>query len=213
MFKFEDRIEAGKELAKSLHIYANKKNTLILALPRGGVPVAYEVAKALSLPLDVLIVRKLGAPGQEELAMGAISLNEVCYLNNELIDSLQVAPEELQRVIAKEKLELERRNQTYRSGRAAPDVTGKTVIIVDDGLATGATMRAAISALREANVSRIIVAVPVGPFDTCTKLRSYADEVICLFTPEYFFGVGQWYQNFNQTSDEEVQAILRPYNP
>jgi len=212
MFKFEDRIEAGQELAKSLHIYTNRKNTMILALPRGGVPVAYEVAKALSLPLDVLIVRKLGAPGQEELAMGAISLNDVCYLNNELIDSLQVAPDELQRVIAKEKVELERRNQTYRLGKAAPDVTGKTVIIIDDGLATGATMRAAISALREAKVDRIIVAVPVGPFDTCTKLRCYADEVTCLFTPEYFFGVGQWYQNFQQTSDEEVQAILKQYN-
>jgi putative phosphoribosyl transferase len=212
MFKFEDRIEAGQELAKSLHIYTNRKNTMILALPRGGVPVAYEVAKALSLPLDVLIVRKLGAPGQEELAMGAISLNDVCYLNNELIDSLQVAPDELQRVIAKEKVELERRNQTYRLGKAAPDVTGKTVIIIDDGLATGATMRAAISALREAKVDRIIVAVPVGPFDTCTKLRCYADEVTCLFTPEYFFGVGQLYQNFQQTSDEEVQAILKQYN-
>lgn len=211
MIKFEDRVEAGKELAKSLHIYANSKNTMILALPRGGVPVAYEVAKALSLPLDILIVRKLGAPGQEELAMGAISLNNVCYLNNELIDSLQVAPEELQRVIANEKLELERRNQAYRLGNVAPDVTGKTIIIIDDGLATGATMRAAISALREAKVARIIVAVPVGPFDTCTKLRSYADEVNCLYTPEYFFGVGQWYQNFQQTSDEEVQTILKHY--
>lgn len=211
MFKFKDRIEAGQEIAKSLHVHAGRKDTMILALPRGGVPVAHEVAQALSLPLDVLIVRKLGAPGQEELAMGAISLNDVCYLNHELIDSLQIAPEDLNRVIAQEKIELARRNHTYRQDKTAPDVAGKTVIVIDDGLATGATMRAAIAALHEAKAVRIIVAVPVGPFDTCTKLRNYADEVICLYTPDYFFGVGQWYQNFQQTSDEEVQAILQHY--
>lgn len=206
--KFENRNEAGRELAHALAQYKGKPGTLILALPRGGVPVAYEVAKALSLPLDIWLVRKLGVPGHEELAMGAMALDGSFHINKEITQGLDIPPHLFNQVIAKERAELARRNTLYRRNNLAPDIKGKTVIIIDDGLATGATMRAAIESLREAKASYIVAAVPVGAKETCAALETIADEVICLFKPEPFYGVGQWYKDFSQTSDEEVQFIL-----
>jgi erythromycin esterase-like protein/predicted phosphoribosyltransferase len=205
---FQNRREAGRQLAEKLTAYANRRDVTVLALPRGGVPVAYEVARALRAPLDVFVVRKLGLPGHEELAMGAVATGGVRVLNQELVDSLGLPPHLIDTVAARELEELKRRERVYRGGRPPPDVRGRTVILVDDGLATGATMQAAIKALRELAPARIVVAVPTAPMDTCQSLRAEADEVICDITPEPFFGVGVWYADFSQTSDDEVRALL-----
>lgn len=209
MMRFENRTEAGRKLAEELASYGGEKNLLILALPRGGVPVAFEVAKALRAPLDVFVVRKLGVPGQEELAMGAIASGGVQVLNEEVISHLGIFDEVIARVSANEQQELERREFTYRSGRAAPEIAGKTVILVDDGLATGATMRAAVEAVRAQRPRKLIVAVPTGTPETCGLLKRMVDKVICLITPVPFGGVGAWYRDFSQTSDREVQQLLK----
>ena len=206
--KFENRTAAGQALAKALASYADRPDAIVLALPRGGVPVAHEVAAALSLPMDVWIVRKLGVPGHEELAMGAIALGGACHINRDIALGLNVPERTLNQVIARERTELARRNALYRQDRKLPSLQDKTVIVVDDGLATGATMRAAIESLRQAKAGYIVAAVPVGAKETCDDLRGVADDVICLHTPEQFYGVGQWYDDFSQTSDEDVQDIL-----
>jgi predicted phosphoribosyltransferase len=205
---FQNRREAGRQLAERLAGDRNRPDVIVLALPRGGVPVAYEVARALGAPLDVFVVRKLGLPGHEELAMGAVATGGVRVLNQELVDRLQIPPHVIDAVSAREQAELRRREQLYRGGRPLPDVAGRTAILIDDGLATGATMQAAIKALRQLAPARIVVAVPTAPRDTCEALRSEADEVICDITPEPFFGVGLWYADFSQTSDDEVRALL-----
>jgi len=206
--RFVNRTEAGEILAEALSGYAGKSGILVLALPRGGVPVAYEVAKALSAPLDLWLVRKLGVPGQEELAMGAIAGKNTLVLNDDIIAALNISQPTIDSIIAREQAELERRNQHYRHGKPPPDVEGNTILIIDDGLATGATMRAAIASLRQAAAARVIAAVPVGAMSTCRKIGQEADELVCLHTPEPFYGVGQWYSDFSQTSDEEVLALL-----
>jgi erythromycin esterase-like protein/predicted phosphoribosyltransferase len=206
--QFLNRIDAGKNLASVLTSYIGKKDTLVLALPRGGVPVAHEVAKALSLPLDVWLVRKLGVPGHEELAMGAVAAGGICHIDNNLTQALGIPKDQVDQVIKEELIEMARRNKLYRQDRPVPVLKGKTVIIVDDGLATGATMRAAILSLRQAQALRIIVAAPVAALSTCMGLREIADEVICLYTPEPFYGVGQWYDDFSQVSDGEVITFL-----
>ncbi len=205
---FSDRAEAGKKLADALSCYAEKADVLILALPRGGVPVAYQIARALAAPLDVWLVRKLGVPGREELAMGAIAGNDIHVLNHEIIRLLNIDQGLVDTVIVRERAELERRNRLYREGRSAPLTEGKKIILVDDGLATGATMRAAVAAVRHAGAARIIVAAPVGAASACRTTEKEADELVCLCMPEPFYGVGQWYEDFSQTSDEEVMALL-----
>ena len=205
---FTNRIEAGGLLAEKLEKYANRNDIVVLGLPRGGVPVAYEVAKRLHAPLDVFIVRKLGVPGFEELAAGAIASGGVRVLNDQVVRAIPYATEALEAVTARETAELERREQIYREGRSAPELRDKTVIMVDDGLATGATMRAAVKALRERAVAKIVVAVPVGPPDTCEELARDADEAICLRTPPFFQAVGQYYEDFSQTSDDDVRDLL-----
>ncbi len=208
--RFNDRIHAGQVLAASLSAFAHKKNAIILALPRGGVPVAHEVAKALELPMDVWLVRKLGVPGQEELAMGAVSLGDICHVDANIVTRLDIPTPLIQRAIEKERLELDRRNKLYRQGKPLPDLKRKTVIVIDDGLATGATMHAAVLSLREAHAHRIIVAIPVGAASSCSNIEDIADEVICVHRPEPFHSVGQWYKDFTQTEDDEVLEILNP---
>jgi putative phosphoribosyl transferase len=205
----QDRFEGGRMLAASLKQFANRSDVVILALPRGGVPVGYEVAKALNVPLDVFIVRKLGAPGQEELAMGAIASGGVLLLNHNIVDALGIPEHVINAAAAREQHELERREREYRDGRPPVDVRGKTVIVVDDGLATGSSMRAAVEALRKKGAARIIAAVPVASPATCAEFESEVDKVICAVTPEPFWAVGQWYKDFAQTSDEEVRDLLR----
>src|SRR5437868_11188902 len=205
---YRDRIDAGKQLAARLADYADRDDLLVLALPRGGVPVAYEVAKALRAPMDIFLVRKLGVPGHEELAMGAISTGGVRVLNDDVVDYLRIPGEVIDAVAAGELKELERRERAYRGDRPEPDVRGKTVILIDDGLATGSTMRAAAAALRQQNPARIVVAVPVSAPQTCDEYRMGVDEIICAKTQEPFFGVGQWYRDFSQTTDEEVRELL-----
>jgi putative phosphoribosyl transferase len=205
---FADRTEAGKMLAEALSIYSQETDVLVLALPRGGVPVAYEVAKTLAAPMDLWLVRKLGVPGQEELAMGALAGKDTRIFNQEIITLLNIDQSAIDNVISREQAELERRNSAYRQGRPPPDVKGKTIIIVDDGLATGATMRAAIASLRQAGAAKVVAAVPVGAVSTCAKVGKEADKLVCLYTPEHFYGVGQWYRDFSQTTDEEVMALL-----
>ena len=205
---YRDRTDAGKQLAARLADYADREDVLVLALPRGGVPVAYEVAKALRSPLDIFLVRKLGVPGHEELAMGAIATGGVSVLNDDVINYLRIPGEVIDAVAADELRELERRERAYRGDRPEPDVRGKTIILVDDGLATGSTMRAAASALRQQNPARIVVAVPVSAPQTCNEYRMGVDEIICASTPEPFMGVGQWYRDFSQTTDEEVRELL-----
>jgi predicted phosphoribosyltransferase len=205
---FIDRRDAGRALAESLQEYAGQSDVLVLALPRGGVPVAYEVARALRAPLDVFLVRKLGVPSQEELAMGAIASGGICLLNESVVRGLDIPPEQIEEAVVKEQQELKRREQLYRDDRPAPQLRGRTVILVDDGLATGASMRAAVAALRRQGTARIVVAVPVGPPDTCEKFRAVVDDVVCASTPEPFFSVGRWYENFAQTTDEEVHDLL-----
>ena len=205
---FRDRHDAGRQLAARLQAYADRTDVLVLALPRGGLPVAYEVAKALHAPLDVFMVRKLGVPGQPELAMGAIASGGVRVLNDEVVQGLGVPDWMIDEVAKQEQEELERRELAFRGDRPPLDVRGRTVILIDDGLATGSTMRAAAAALRQQQPARIVVAVPVGAADTCSDLAGEADEVICLRTPEPFFAVGLWYGDFSQTTSEEVRELL-----
>ena len=208
---FKDRREAGQYLAQSLEEFANRNDVVILALPRGGVPVAYEVATTLNVPMDIFIVRKLGVPGQEELAMGAIASGGVRVLNEDVIQQFQVSDTSIAAVAAQEERELERRERLYRKDLEALKVQSKSVILIDDGLATGATMRAAALALRSLQAKEVIVAVPVGAESTCDEFRSYVDRIVCGKTPEPFFGVGYWYENFSQTTDEEVMELLEKF--
>jgi predicted phosphoribosyltransferase len=206
---FRDRIEAGKLLAGMLTHLANQPNVIVLGLPRGGVPVAFEVADALGAPLDVFVVRKLGTPGQPELAMGAIASGGVRVLNGEVVRTLDIPAEVIDEVTAKQEQELKRRELAYRGGRTEPEVFGKTVILIDDGVATGSTMRAAIRALKAQYPARLVVAVPTAAASTYYELRSEVDEFIALMTPEPFYGVGQWYLDFSQTTDREVTELLQ----
>ena len=205
---YRNRSEAGKHLAAQLVHYADRDDVLVLALPRGGVPVAFEVAQALGAPLDVFLVRKLGVPGHEELAMGAIATGGVRVLNDELVEYLAIPDSVIDSVAADELQELKRRERAYRGNHPEPDVSGKTIILVDDGLATGSTMRAAAAALRQQNPARIVVAVPVSAPETCDEYRMGADEIICVAKPQRFLGVGRWYQDFSPTTDEEVRTLL-----
>jgi putative phosphoribosyl transferase len=206
--RFVDRRDAGRHLAAHLQSYANRDDVIVLALPRGGVAVGREVASALHAPLDVFLVRKLGVPGQPELAMGAIAAG-VLVLSNDLIDEIDISPALVQQVAARERFELERRERLYRGDRPMPELRDRTVIVVDDGLATGSTMEAAVTALRQYSPARIVVAVPVGAAETCARLRRTSDEVVCAETPEPFKAVGLWYERFEQVSDEEVIEALQ----
>ena len=205
---FRDRREAGRLLAAKLTAYANRPDVIVLALPRGGVPVADEVARALGAPLDVFVVRKLGVPGSEELAMGAVATGDVRVLNDQLVNRLGIPDHLIDAVAVREGQELARRERLYRGGRPPLDVRDHTVILVDDGLATGATMHAAIAALRQLHPARIVVAVPTASPETYEEMRAEVDDVICAITPEAFQAVGRWYQDFAQTTDEEVQDLL-----
>ena len=205
---FANRAEAGQLLAQKLINYRGRDDVIVLGLPRGGVPVAYEVARALSVPLDVFVVRKLGVPGFEELAVGAIASGGVRVVNEDVARALPNAEQILEAVTARERQEVERREHSYRDGRPPPELSGKTVILIDDGLATGATMRAAVKALRQREVARIVVAAPVGAPETCRELAHDANEIVCATAPEYFQAVGQYYDDFAQTTDEEVRDLL-----
>jgi putative phosphoribosyl transferase len=206
---FRDREEAGRRLARELRHYAGRPDVVVLGLPRGGIPVAYEVARALGAPLDVFVVRKLGLPGQEELAIGAIASGGVRVVNDELVRRIGVPAEILDEVAAREERELARRERDYRGPRGPLPVAGRTVILVDDGLATGASLRAAATALRRLKPARIVAAVPVGAAETCAEFRDVVDEVVCSETPEPFWAVGNWYDDFSQTTDEEVRGLLQ----
>jgi putative phosphoribosyl transferase len=205
---YRDRVEAGRMLAERLSAYAGRPDVLALALPRGGVPVGYEVARALHAALDVFLVRKLGVPGHEELAMGAVATGGVRVLNDQVVVALGIPPSVIDAVAGWELQELRRRERVYRGDRPPPDVRGKTVILVDDGLATGSTMLAAVKALRQQQPARSVVAVPVAAPDTCELLRGEVDDVVCAATPEPFYAVGLWYEDFSQTTDEEVRELL-----
>ncbi len=209
--RFRNRTDAGRRLAERLVAYANRPHILVLGLPRGGVPVGFEVARALGAPLDVFLVRKLGVPGYEELAMGAVATGGGRVLNDEIVRGLGISEHEIDAVVARELQEVARRERLYRGDRPPPDVGGQTVILVDDGLATGATMRAAIEALRRKQPARIVVAVPTASPDTCEALKAEADDVICAMTPEPFFAVGHWYDDFAQTTDDEVRDFLHAH--
>ncbi len=209
MQKYLNRRQAGTVLAEHLKQYAHQKNTWVLALPRGGVPVAYEVANALNLPLDIFIVRKLGVPGHEELAMGAIAANGTIIFNNAILQNLMLSETDIQQVIQAEQQELQRRELAYRGNRPLPDLTDKIIILVDEGIATGASIRAAIKALRQKNVQKIILAVPVAATDTVIELINLADEIICPLQSTAFYAVGAWYEDFTQTTDEEVFQLLK----
>jgi putative phosphoribosyl transferase len=205
---FVDRREAGAGLATRLQHLAGRRDVVVLALPRGGVPVAYEIAKVLKAPLDVFVVRKLGLPGHAELAMGAIASGDVRVLNEDVLAWQRPPDEVIEAVTRAEQQELKRRERAYRGDRPQLSLHGRVVILVDDGLATGSTMRAAVLAVRRANPARIVVAVPVGARETCAAMRTIADEVICLYTPDPFSAVGLWYLDFSQTTDEEVRRLL-----
>jgi putative phosphoribosyl transferase len=205
---FRDRQEAGCLLAKALAVYATRSDVIVLALPRGGVPVGFEVAKTLHAPLDVVIVRKLGVPGQEELAMGAIAGGGMQVINNCVVRSLGISQEQIASEAAKERAELERRERLYRGGRPAQDIRGRTVILVDDGIATGTTMKVAIAAIKRQQPSKIVVAIPVAPLSTCEQMEREVDEVMCLFSPEDFVAIGVWYSDFTQVPDQEVCDLL-----
>jgi putative phosphoribosyl transferase len=208
MERFRNRREAGERLAEKLSAYAGRSDLVVLALPRGGVPVAFEVAKALHAPLDVFLVRKLGVPGHEELAMGAIASGGVNVINSSVVDALGLSEDIIDAVASWEKAELEKRERLYRNDRPAPEVRGRTVILVDDGLATGSSMRAAAVALRQRQPARIAVAVPTASPDVCEEFRGEVDDVICASTPSPFLAVGYWYDDFTQTTDEEVRELL-----
>jgi putative phosphoribosyl transferase len=205
---FVDRREAGVSLAGHLHKYAGRGDVVVLALPRGGVPVAYEVAAALGAVLDVFAVRKLGVPGHEELAMGAIASGGVQVLNGEVVAWYQPSAATIEAVARRERVELERRERLYRGNRPMVAVEGRVVILVDDGLATGSTMRAAVASVRQLRPARVVVAAPVGARDTCEALSRIADEVVCAFTPDHFTAVGAWYVDFSETSDDDVRALI-----
>jgi predicted phosphoribosyltransferase len=208
MMRFRNRTDAGRQLAEKLAASVNRPDVLVLALPRGGVPVAFEVARALGAPLDVFVVRKLGVPGHEELAMGAVATGGVRVLNDEIVHGLRIPESEIEAVAARELWEVARRERLYRGEQAPLGVQGKTVILVDDGLATGATMRAAVRALKQQHPARIVVAVPTASRDTSEALEAEADEVACVITPEPFLAVGYWYDDFAQTTDSEVRDLL-----
>jgi predicted phosphoribosyltransferase len=205
---FRDRSDAGRQLASKLMRYANRDDVVVLALPRGGVPVGYEVARALHAPLDVFVVRKLGVPGHEELAMGAIASGGVRIFNDSVLSRVAISEAEVEEVSAREEEELRRREQAYRDGRSPLDLEGRIVILVDDGLATGSTMRAAVESLRRHKPGWVVVAVPVGAPETCAEFKEVADDAVCATTPEPFYAVGLWYADFTQTSDEEVRDLL-----
>jgi putative phosphoribosyl transferase len=205
---FQNRTEAGQELASKLTAYFAQPDVLVLALPRGGVPVGCEIARALHAPVDVFVVRKLGVPWNPELAMGAVATGGVRVLDQEIISSLAIPYEEVAKVAAQEELELERRERAYRGSRVPLPVAGKKVILVDDGIATGSTMRAGIAALRKLQPTRIVIAAAVAPRATCAILRKLADEVVCAIEAEDFFAIGEWYEDFTQLSDQEVQNLL-----
>jgi predicted phosphoribosyltransferase len=205
---YRDRTDAGRQLATKLTNYARRADVTVLALPRGGVPVAFEVAAALHAPLDVFIVRKLGVPGHEEFAMGPIATGGVRVLDDDALRFLGVSRAAIEQVTAAEQRELERRERVYRGDRPPPDVSGRTVILVDDGLATGSTMRAAVEALRREGAARVVVAVPIAPPETCDAFREIVDDIVCARTPEPFHAVGRWYLNFSQTMDDEVHELL-----
>ncbi|HWV58571.1 MAG TPA: phosphoribosyltransferase [Longimicrobiales bacterium] len=210
---FRDRAEAGRRLADRLTAFRGRDDVVVLALPRGGLPVGREVANAIGAPLDVMLVRKLGYPGQEELAMGAIASGGVRMINQEVVDLLGVTEHTLAAVAATEQVELERREREYRGDRPAAELAGRIVILVDDGLATGSSMQAAAEAVRAQSPARVIVAVPVAPAETCERFRTIVDDVICLETPEPFHAVGLWYEDFSQVSDSDVRAILADSRP
>ena len=205
---FHDRAEAGRVLAADLAGYAGRSDLIVLALPRGGVPVGYEVARALGAPLDVFLVRKLGLPGHEELAMGAIASGGIRLINEDVVHAYNVSEQDIESVTAAEQNELERRERMYRDGRPLPPLEDRTVILVDDGLATGATMHVAVLALREKFPARIVVAVPVAAAETCDEFRTIVDDILCAETPAPFYAVGLWYEDFSQTTDEEVHDLL-----
>lgn len=206
---FRNRADGGRSLAARLSSYAGRLDVIVLALPRGGVPVGYEVATALRAPLDVFVVRKLGVPGHDELAMGAIASGGIRVINEDVVGALRIPPYVIDAVAASEQVELERRERVYRGDRPAPEVAGRTVVLVDDGLATGSTMRAAALALRQRQPASIVVAVPVAAAEACEDFRAEADSVVCAATPEPFFGVGRWYDDFSQTTDEEVRELMQ----
>jgi putative phosphoribosyl transferase len=210
--RFTDRYHAGRRLAAALAPYAGRPNLLVLALPRGGVPVGFEVARALHAPLDVMLVRKLGVPGHEELALGAFASGGVRVLSDVVVNALGIPDRVIATVAANEESELARRERAYRDDRPLPDVRGKTVILVDDGLATGSTMRAAAAALQAQHPERLVIAVPVAPRETCQSLLHDADDVVCATVPEPFFAVGNWYEDFSQITDEEVRELLARAN-
>jgi predicted phosphoribosyltransferase len=205
---FKDRRDAGRKLAAKLTEYAGKPEVVVLALPRGGVPVAFEVAQALGAPLDLFLVRKLGVPGHEELAMGAIASGGVRVLNETVTQALNIPPSVIDAIAQREQRELERREQAYRGGRPPLDLSGKTVILVDDGLATGSTMAAAVQGIRAQDAAQVVVAVPTAAHETCEAFEHVVDAIICAETPQPFFGVGMWYADFSQTSDDEVRHLL-----
>ncbi len=205
---FQDRTDAGQKLAKELSDYTGRPDVIVLGLPRGGVPVAFEVAKALDVPLDIFLVRKLGVPGHRELAMGAIASGGVRVLNEDVVQGLNIPHRTIEAVTSEEQQELERRERAYRGDRPRPDVRDRTVILVDDGLATGASMHAAVTALRAREPARIVVAVPTAPPETCAEFEDEVDKVLCATTPQPFLGVGAWYADFSQTTDQEVRALL-----
>jgi putative phosphoribosyl transferase len=207
--RFRDRFHAGRRLAAALAPYAGRPNLLVLALPRGGVPVGYEVARALNAPLDLMLVRKLGVPGYEELAMGAIASGGIRVLSDDIVSAFRIPERAIAAVASREQQELERREKMYRDDRPSPDIRGRTVILVDDGLATGSTMRAAAAALRTQHPEKLVVAVPVAPSETCAMLQDEVDDVVCAIVPEPFLAVGNWYSDFSQTSDEEVRELLQ----
>lgn len=208
MMRFKDRKEAGQLLSLELARYKDGRDVLVLALPRGGVPVAHEIASVLHCPLDVLVVRKLGVPGHEEMAMGAIATGGIRLINPDIVSALGISPEAVEDIERKEEAELFRRETSYRGNRGPLDTRNKTIILVDDGIATGATMQAAIASLRQRRVRKIIVASPVAPRSVVLSLRRVADDVVTILNPEDFGGVGRWYKDFSQTSDEEVQQLL-----
>jgi putative phosphoribosyl transferase len=211
MSLFRDRFDAGFHLATDLMAYAGTPDVIVLALPRGGVPVAYEIARALSVPLDVYIVRKLGVPGHEELAMGAVASDGSCVVDQQTVHAAGVTDRDFETELRRQFAELKRREAAYRDGLPEPELSAKVVIIVDDGLATGASMYSAITALRQRNPTAIVVAIPVAPEDTCRALEAVADHVVCLYRERYFRAVGLYYENFEQVSDEEVRHLLRQF--
>jgi predicted phosphoribosyltransferase len=208
MRQYQDRADAGRALARLLDDYKDKPDVVVLALPRGGVPVAFEVARALGAPLDIFLVRKLGVPSMEELALGALAAGGLRVLNEDVVRSLDISPAVIDGIVAREQEELERREREYRQGRPAPDVEGRTVILIDDGLATGATMRVAARGLREMRPTRLVIAVPVAAPQTCASFRDDVDEILCAMTPDPFAAVGYAYKDFTQTTDQEVRDLL-----